>query len=75
MRRELDRLSKKILDLLAKAVEPLETKEIELELKKETRVKILYRLNFLRGEGLLKGKAVGSGKGSWIWWRKDVFKK
>jgi repressor of nif and glnA expression len=75
MRRELDRLSKKILDLLAKASEPLETKEIELELKKETRVKILYRLNFLRGEGLLKGKAVGSGKGSWIWWRKEVFKK
>jgi repressor of nif and glnA expression len=75
MRRELDRLSKKILVLLAKATEPLETKEIELELKKETRVKILYRLNFLRGEGLLKGKAVGSGKGSWIWWRKGVFEK
>jgi repressor of nif and glnA expression len=75
MRRGLDKLGKKILDLLAKATEPLETKEIELELKKETRVKILYRLNFLRGEGLLKGKPVGSGKGAWIWWKKGVFEK
>jgi hypothetical protein len=75
MRRGLDKLGKKILDLLAQAIEPLETKEIELLLTKETRTKILYRLNFLRGEGLLKGKPVGSGKGAWIWWKRGVFEK
>jgi len=75
MRRELDSISKKILKLLAEAEEPLETKELELLLKNVTRVKLLYRLNFLRGDGLIKGKQVGSGKGTWIWWRKEVFEK
>ncbi len=73
--RSHDQISKKILKILAGAVEPLETKELELLLKNVTRVKLLYRLNLLRGDGLLKGKAVGSGKGTWIWWRKDLFKK
>lgn len=62
-----DNISEKILKILAEAKEPLETKEIELLLK-ETRVKVLYRLNLLRGDGLIKGKPVGSGKGTWIWW-------
>ena len=70
MRRKLDEISKKILNLLRKTDEPLETREIELLLPKITRVKILYRLNLLRGDGLLKGKTVGSGKGCWIWWIK-----
>ena len=69
-----DNISKKILEVLNKADEPLETKEIEFLLKNITRTKILYRLNDLRGEGLIKGKSVGSGKGNWIWWRKDAFK-
>jgi hypothetical protein len=68
MNRELDGDSKRILKTLKEADEPLETKELELILKNITRVKLLYRLNNLRGEGLVKGKQVGSGKGTWIWW-------
>lgn len=68
MRRNSDKISKRIVELLARSDEPLETKEIELLLKNVTRIKVLYRLNNLRGEGVTKGKAVGSGKGTWIWW-------
>ena len=70
MHRELDSDSKRILKALKEADEPLETKELELILKNITRVKLLYRLNNLRGEGMIKGKQVGSGKGTWIWWLK-----
>ncbi|MFC1691756.1 hypothetical protein ACFL0W_06270 [Nanoarchaeota archaeon] len=73
MRRETDIISKRILEILNKAEEPLETREIELILKDVTRIKVLYRLNNLRGDGLIKGKPMGSGKGAWIWWRKDAF--
>ena len=68
--RKDDKISKDILKTLKIADEPLETKEIEILLKKITRTKILYRLNNLRGEGKIKGKNVGSGKGCWIWWTK-----
>jgi len=67
-----DKLSKKLIKIVLEAGEPLETKEI-LEFSNETRVKVLYRLHNLRGEGLIKGKLIGSGKGAWIWWRKDAF--
>lgn len=75
MRGSLDKTSTKILTLLQETEEPLETKEIEnllaeTSLKDITRVKVLYRLNLLRGDGTIKGKAVGSGKGTWIWWIK-----
>ena len=63
-----DAISTQILQQIKESLEPLETKEIELLLKKVSRIKILYRLNLLRGDGLIKGKAVGSGKGTWIWW-------
>ena len=63
-----DKISEKILKILNGSRDPLETKEIEIILKDYTRTKILYRLNNLRGDGLIKGKAVGSGKGTWIWW-------
>ena len=69
MRRKKDKLTQNMLKVLIKTDEPLETKEVELALK-NTRIKILYRLNNLRGEGLIKGKPVGSGKGTWIWWTK-----
>lgn len=76
-----DKVTEKIFQLVQDSVEPLETKEIEEQLNIQekqpkkgigetvTRVKILYRLNMLRGDGLIKGKPVGSGKGTWIWWR------
>ncbi len=70
MRKSTDKLSKKIFELLGSTDEPLETREIELLLKGQTRIKVLYRLNYLRGDGIIKGKVVGSGKGTWIWWMK-----
>jgi repressor of nif and glnA expression len=58
-----------LLKIIENAKEPLETKEVEILAKKITRTKILYRLNNLRAEGLIRGKHVGSGKGTWIWWK------
>lgn len=68
-----DKDSKDILKLIESSKEPLETKNIKEKLKKVSRTKILYRLNNLRAEGLIKGKQVGSGKGTWIWWKKSLF--
>jgi DNA-binding Lrp family transcriptional regulator len=68
-----DSESKQILKAVESVKEPLETKEIGEKLKKISRVKILYRLNNLRAEGLIKGKQVGSGKGTWIWWKLKAF--
>jgi len=61
-----------ILKVVENSLEPLETKEIENSLKKITRTKIMYRLNNLRAEGLIRGKQIGAGKGTWIWWKKEV---
>jgi hypothetical protein len=69
MRAKRDIISQKILEIVSKAEEPLETVEIIDALKNSTRIKVLYRLYNLRGENLLKGKQVGSGKGTWIWWK------
>ena len=76
-----DSLKEKILQIILSSSEPLETKEIEGKLKEKitsetiTRTKVFYRLNILRGDGVIKGKFVGSGKGVWIWWRVNSFKK
>jgi len=59
-----------ILKIVEDSKEPLETKEIQVKLKKITRTKILYRLNNLRAETLINGKQIGAGKGTWIWWKK-----
>ena len=67
--RTIDRLSRRILGIISSSDEPLETREIELKLQGETRMKILYRLTNLRGDGRIRGKQVGSGKGTWIWWK------
>jgi len=68
-----DRLSETLIKVINVASEPLETKEIEGKVPAETRQKIFNRLKNLRGEGTIKGKMVGAGKGTWIWWRKDAF--
>ena len=72
---EILRIALEILDL---SDEPLETKEIlariNSRLKKDTtRTILFYRLNLLRGEGKIKGKFAGPGKGVWIWWRGSAF--
>jgi len=69
MRRK-DSIAETILMIINDSDEPLETKEIEEKLPQETRTKIFTRLKDLRGEGQIKGKMVGAGKGTWIWWRK-----
>jgi len=69
MRIKRDNLSQKILEIIEKSSEPLETVEIISSVKNSTRVKVLYRLYKLRGESLIQGKQVGSGKGTWIWWK------
>jgi len=73
-----DLISKKALETIEQSEEVLETKEIlekiQISLDKTTRTKLFSRLNNLRGEGLIKGKFVGPGKGVWIWWRDSAFK-
>jgi len=72
-----DIITKRALEIIEKAEEVLETKEIlenlQISLGEITRTKLFSRLNNLRGEGAIKGKFVGPGKGVWIWWKKDVF--
>ena len=76
-----DKLINQILQVINSSSEPLETKEIEEKLKEKitsetiTRTKVFYRLNILRGDSVIKGKFIGSGKGVWIWWRANAFKK
>jgi repressor of nif and glnA expression len=73
-----DILAEKTLEVIKKSGEPLETKEIqqlleEQKVKGVTRTKLFYRLTNFRGEGLIKGKFVGPGKGVWIWWTPEIF--
>lgn len=68
-----DKESKLILRVIESAKEPLETRELQERLKKVSRTKIMYRLNNMRAEGLVKGKHIGSGKGTWIWWKRKAF--
>ena len=75
----LDSIAKAILNVITKSEEPLETKEIqeklEASIKDVTRTKLFYRLTNLRGDGLIKGKFIGPGKGVWIWWKPEAFSK
>ena len=72
-----DLISKRALETIQQSEEVLETKEIletlQISLDKITRTKLFARLNNLRGEGLIKGKFVGPGKGVWIWWSASAF--
>jgi len=71
-----DELSKVLLKTINEANEPMETKEVEERAREfvedATRTKVFHRLSNLRGEGLIKGKFIGPGKGVWIWWKKDI---
>jgi len=74
-----DIITRVALKAIEEAGEVLETKEIEEKISHSiknvtiTRTKLFARLNNLRGEGRIKGKFVGPGKGVWIWWKKDAF--
>jgi len=70
-----DKIAQKVLDTIFTSQTPLETKQIE-EIVQDaiptTRTIIFKRLTDLRGDGILRGKVVGSGKGTWIWWRENA---
>lgn len=70
-----DKASDAILRVIQQAGEPLETKEVEARvgavMKGVSRSKMIYRLQNLRAEGIVRGKFVGPGKGVWIWWISD----
>lgn len=72
-----DNISSLALKIIEESNDVLETKEIqekvEFSIKDITRTKLFARLNNLRGEGQIKGKFVGPGKGVWIWWKIDAF--
>jgi hypothetical protein len=72
-----DAITELTLKIIGKSNEVLETKEIQNEIESSvkdiTRTKLFSRLNMLRGDGLIKGKFVGPGKGVWIWWRASAF--
>ena len=74
-----DEISELALHIIRESNEVLETKEIEekisVSIKDITRTKLFSRLTNLRGEGLIKGKFVGPGKGVWIWWAEEIFRK
>jgi len=65
-----DKISEQILRIVESSNEPLETLEIVGKVGKVSRAMVIYRLNNLRGEGKIKGKSIGAGKGNWIWWKK-----
>lgn len=69
--RKGDRVRELILQLLTSAKNPLETAEVVELVNKQiptTRTIIFKRLTDLRGDQAIKGKHIGSGKGTWIWW-------
>ena len=73
-----DRISELILRILQSSPGPLETKEVLALVQNKTpctRSIVFKRLNNLRGDGLIKGTRIGSGKGVWAWWRVDSFKE
>ena len=64
-----DDISDKILKIVTKSKEPLDTNEIIDAIPNATRSKIMYRLTNLRADGKIHGKMITSGgKGVWIWW-------
>ena len=69
-----DKIADHILKIVESANEPLETLEIVDKVGKVSRAVVIYRLNNLRGDGKIKGKSIGAGKGNWVWWHSDAFK-
>lgn len=72
----VDKIVNEIQTILDRATAPLETKEVEelvlRAIPTSTRALVFKRLTNLRGDGAIKGKHVGSGKGTWIWWRENA---
>ena len=68
-------VDEKLISIINSSFYPLETKEIIKQIPEFSHAKILQRLTVIWGDGVIKGKQVGSGKGVWIWWRVDAFEE
>lgn len=71
-----DRISSLVLEILTSAKKPLETPEVVKLVQNKiptTRTIVFKRLTDLRGDGDVKGKHLGSGKGVWVWWTPKSF--
>ena len=68
-------VDEKLLSIINSSDYPLETKEITKQIPEFSHAKVLQRLTVIWGDGVVKGKLVGSGKGVWIWWRVDAFEE
>jgi len=70
-----DRVANAIRQTVNQSPSPLETTEVARLVRNAipaTRTILFKRLTDLRGDSALKGKHVGSGKGTWIWWREHA---
>jgi len=73
-----DRIRQLILHIIESAHSPLETPEVVARVQEQTsttRTIVFKRLTDLRGDGLIRGKHTGSGKGVWIWWPAEGFQQ
>ena len=66
----IDKYKKQVLEYINSENQILETTEV-VDNVNSTRTILLRRLSDLRGDFVIKGKQVGSGKGVWIWWRNE----
>ncbi|RLE47580.1 hypothetical protein DRJ25_02065 [Candidatus Woesearchaeota archaeon] len=71
----LEPSEKKLASVIDSSLYPLETKEVTEQVPEFSREQVLRKLTVIWGDGVIKGKQVGSGKGVWIWWRVDAFEK
>lgn len=69
----MDKTATDILKFIESSSEPLETKDVEKKLN-ISRAIATTRLNRLWGEGKINGKTIGSGRKTFIWWKKGAFK-
>ena len=69
-----DPLTMKILKLVNSSCHPLEKADI-IKNTGSTEIKVRYRLQDLRADGLIMGRKLNAGKGVWIFWRKNGFGK
>lgn len=62
---------KKILKFILSSEVPVETVEVCKNFKEMSYKKVSFRLHLLASEGLIGMKNVGSGKGTYIWFKKS----
>ena len=69
------KIDDKLISIINSSNIPLETKEIKDQVPELSHAQVLRLLTTIWGDGVIKGKQVGSGKGVWVWWRLNAFEK